>query len=101
MAKNTEGATKGPDTVETSVDVVYDQAENADATAVDAVDTEGSKNLDEADVTAVDVFFAENPTAKSVLKVGDSLFLAYAIGAANDFAKRNNLTVQMVKNPNL
>ena len=75
--------------------------DEADATAVDAVDTEGSKNLDKADATAVDFFFAENPTAKSVLKVGGALFLSYAIGAANDFARTNNLTVQSVKNPNL
>lgn len=88
--QNTEGA-KNPDT-----------QEEPPVDAPQVADTEGAKNPDTQEVgKEAAAFFATNPNAKSVLKVGTTLFLSHQIGAARDFANRNGLTVELVKNPNL
>ena len=44
-------------------------------------------------------FFQDNPAAKSVVIVGDSLFLGTYYGAAKEFATRNNLKLEEIHNP--
>jgi hypothetical protein len=92
-------AVKSPDTVDTSVNVLYDNAEKAQDT--EGGDEPQSRALGATPNDEVAQFFAANPNAKAVLRVGTSLFLSHVMGSANEFANRNGLTVETIENPNL
>lgn len=46
-------------------------------------------------------FFTQNPSAPSVLKVGDTLFLTTSQSVADQYAAKCGMAVEVVLNPNL